>query len=89
MQLELIIKGELIETVDIPYHPKDQPTFSQREAMVMDYRNYLKRKYYLDIMITDDWSIELIVSSRLNLLTEDYSDDEVYREAIERLKATG
>lgn len=71
MFLELIIKSETVELVELPITKHDHPTISHRMSVVNDYRDYLKRKYSMDMMLTKDWQINLIAQSQLNYIHAD------------------
>lgn len=69
--LILTIRGVEIETIEVPMDLKEHSVFSQREAFVNDFRNYLKRKYRLDLILTSNWQIDMVVQSKMKYLKEE------------------
>jgi hypothetical protein len=74
--LILTIRGVEIESVEVPLDLKEHPLFSQREAFVNDFRNYLKWKYRIDLMLTCDWTIDMVVRSKMEYFKEEEYETE-------------
>jgi hypothetical protein len=67
MHLQLLIKGEVIETVELDlsrYH-----TYEDRHGKIQVVSEWLKYKYARTICLVQNWKIEMVAPSKANSIT--------------------
>ena len=67
MFLQLYIKGQLIEGIELEF--QDCITFTMREIRVQEFASYLRNKFSQDLFIYKDWEIILLAYSKMNSKT--------------------
>ena len=65
MQLVLTIRGEQVDQIEMDY--RGCLNYAAKTKRNREYAEYFKKHYWQELMITWDWSIELVAESKMDL----------------------